>query len=107
MGYDSLIANIRYYMGRQDHNLDGYRVTEGMEELSKRMWEEIQEVFDKQGEGKRVEDVVRFDQPITTIHNGSDPVTVITSNGLTISCHKVFLCLPIVPMHNITFDTLS
>ena len=107
IGYDSLTANIRYYMGTQDHNLDGYRVTQGMQELSYQMQREIQNIFNKQGNGKKVSDVIKLNEPITTIHNCQNPVKVISKTGLTLKCHKALLCLPVVPMSNIKFDHLT
>ena len=31
------MANIMFYMGAEENSIDGYRVTQGMEELSKQM----------------------------------------------------------------------
>lgn len=39
---------------------------------------EIQKVFDQQGKGKNIDDLIRFNSPVIEIKNNNVPVEVLT-----------------------------
>ena len=49
LGYESLLGNIRFYMNRQENNIDGYRVPQGMEQIVLNMKQELQALLEQQG----------------------------------------------------------
>ena len=107
IGYESHLANLRYCMGRDEDDLDGFRVSQGVETLVHNWVKQIQEAFDRHGTGKKTSDVIRLNSPVASISNGGHPVVVTTKTGQQITCEKVFMCVPGATAKLISIDKLS
>lgn len=103
----SSLANVRFYIGAQGANIDGFRVQEGVTELLNRMKAQVQKILDSKGKGQKFSDMVRLSTPVEEVLNHQSPVIVKTSTGETYSCEKAIICLPVATMGRIKFSSLS
>lgn len=62
---------------------------------------EIQRIFDKKGNNKQIDQLIRFNHPVKKVLNDRNPVEVIVGNGLKIKCYKAIMCLPLATMGRI------
>jgi hypothetical protein len=63
------LANVKFYVGLQNSNIDGFRVSEGMLRICENLKKNTQKVFDLQGEGKDINDLIKLNTPVIEIKN--------------------------------------
>lgn len=80
---------------------------EGMSSLLTHIKKRIQAIFDRQGQGKRIDDLIKLSTPVTEIRNHLEPVEVVTAKEDVFTCETVLLALPIATMGNIKFGLIS
>ncbi len=52
---DQPLANVKFYVGAQAANVDGFRLKEGMSSIYQNIKADIQKIFNDQGEGKNID----------------------------------------------------
>lgn len=97
----SSLANIRFYIGDRNANIDGFKVKEGMYQTIINMKAEVQSIFNLKKNGKKIDDLIILNQPVKNIWNDKNPVKVVTCKGRTFTCEKAITCLPIATMDRI------
>lgn len=68
------LANVKFYIGLQAANIDGFRLREGMSRMCEGLLAQIQKVFDQQGQGKDIKALIKLNTPVTEVRNSSNPV---------------------------------
>jgi monoamine oxidase len=94
-------------LGIQNANIDGFRLREGMSRVYERINVETQKIFNAEGKGRNINDLIKLNCPVTEIRNGNVPVQVVTKAGVTYTCEKVIMSLPVATFHRIKFESLS
>lgn len=54
------LANVKFYVGAQAANIDGYRLKEGMSSIYQNIKADIQKVFNAQGQGKNIDELIKL-----------------------------------------------
>ena len=101
------LANVKFYIGEQDSNIDGFRLKEGNSTIVACVKNSIQKAFDKNGKNKNIDDLIWLNTPVTEVRNGSQPVEVVTEKGQVVTCEKVLVALPIATLGQIKFGEIS
>lgn len=101
------MANVQFYIGEIKANIDGFRIKEGTLQIVFRMKQKIQNIFDKQGKGKKIDNLIKLNSPVIEIRNHLKPVEVVTKNGEIYVCETVITGLPIATLGKIKFGSIS
>ena len=101
------LSNIKFYIGLQDANIDGFRLREGMLRIPEHLKAATQKELDQRGEGRNIDDLIKLNTPVTEIRNGKQPVEVVTQSGAVYTCQKAIVCLPLATFHRIKFESIS
>lgn len=58
------LANVKFYIGAQDSNIDGFRLKEGNSTIVGCVKDSIQKAFDKNGKNKKIDDLIWLNTPV-------------------------------------------
>jgi hypothetical protein len=104
---DSGWDGIFYYLGFDEHNIDGYRANNGFKSLIMAMKQHTLNELKRHGLPHKESEVFRLNHPVAEIRNQTSPVEVITEKGQKFICNKVLLAVPSGTMGKIKFGALS
>jgi hypothetical protein len=55
---------VKFYIGLQKCNIDGFRLREGMLRICEHLKLATQKVFDRQGQGKNIDELIKLNTPV-------------------------------------------
>lgn len=62
-------ANVKFYTGLQEANIDGFRLREGMLRICENLKAATQRALDERGEGKNIDDLIKLGSPVAEVRN--------------------------------------
>jgi hypothetical protein len=57
-------ANVKFYVGLQDANIDGFRLREGMLRICEHLKATAQKALDERGTGENMDDLIKLNSPV-------------------------------------------